>query len=80
MGNLNSQLDALNNAVNSAPIDGLKIHHKYFEDKRKRTPKFFLMLNGASISPVLDYTNMNHFILGLGRGVTISGTLNKATT
>lgn len=65
------QLEYLQNAVISANIAGLSIHAKQDEDKRKTTPKFFLNLNGASISPVLDYTNMNHFILGFSKGANL---------
>jgi hypothetical protein len=42
---------------------GLKVNISYSEDKRVK-PTYFLTLNGTSISPCLDYLNLNHFLLG----------------
>lgn len=58
------EIEALQNAVNSAKTEGLEIYEYIFNDKRKTTKHFYLTLNGATISPRLDYENMNHFILG----------------
>ena len=62
-----TELQALQNAVSNFP--GLQIHEKYFEDKRKTTKKYFLHnhITGETISPVLDYENINHFILGVSK-------------
>jgi hypothetical protein len=54
---------------NAADKLGLFVHIKHQTDKRKKTPLFFLTQNGVSISPVLDYSNMNHFILGYSKAV-----------
>ena len=62
-----TQLQALQNAANSTKLEGLNLHEQPFNDKRRTTPMFFLSLNGTSISPVLNYDNMNHFILGFAR-------------
>jgi len=66
-----TEIQALENAVNSVKIDGLKVRQWYFEDKRKTTKMYFLALNGASISPKLNYENMNHFILGFSKGINL---------
>ena len=60
-----AQLDALNNAVVSMNLEGLEVRQYIQHDNRKKIGKFFLRLNGTSISPILNYDNMNHFILGM---------------
>ena len=61
-----TQLEALNNAVVSMNLEGLKVRQYIQHDNRKKIGKFFLILNGTSISPTLNYDKMNHFILGMG--------------
>ena len=58
-----TELQALQNAANF--FNGI-VHEYYQEDKRRTTKKFYLTLWGSSLrtSPVLDYEQMNHFILG----------------
>lgn len=73
-----TQLEALQNAANSVNLDGLKVYQKFFEDKRRTEQKFFLTLNGACISPVLDYTNLNHFILGFSKAIKLYSIIVKA--
>ena len=53
--------ESLQNAANDLK---LIVHEKIQDDKRKTVARFFVTLNGASVSPVLDYTQMNHFLLG----------------
>lgn len=65
------QIEALQNAVNYANLPGLSVHEKYFEDKRKTTKKYYLNFNNGTISPVLDYENINHFILGFSKAKKI---------
>ena len=61
----NAQLEALNNAVVSMNLEGLEVRQYVQHDNRKKIGKFFLRLNGNLISPILNYDNMNHFILGM---------------
>ena len=67
------ELEYLQNAVNYHQLSkfNLSLHEKHFEDKRKTTKMFFLndAKTGGSISPVLDYENMNHFIHGFSQAV-----------
>lgn len=56
-----NELESLQNAA--TPL-GLEVHEKWTHDKRRKVKRFYLTLNGNSISPVLDYSNLNHFILG----------------
>lgn len=60
-----NELESLQNAATNV---GLKVHEKLTHDKRRKAKCFYLTLNGSSISPVLDYSNLNHFILGFKKG------------
>ena len=64
-----TQLEALNNAAKSTNIEGISVHQKVYDDKRKTTNRYFLQLGNTTISPSLDYENMNHFILGFKKGL-----------
>lgn len=55
---MNNKLQSLQNA---ADIVGATVH-PVIQGKKER---FTLTYNGTGISPVLDYDNMNHFILGM---------------
>ena len=68
-----SQLEALNNALQYFGFKNVILHEKQYSDKRKKVSKFFLQQGSETISPVLDYNEMNHFILGMG-------TMQKLTT
>ena len=75
---MKTELEYLKNAVISSNITGLQVHENFEQDKRKRIARFFLTINKISISPVLDYTNMNHFILGLSTAYKLTN--DKITT
>ena len=62
----NTQLEALNNAVSHFGLKNVILHEKQYSDKRKKVSKFFLQQGAKTISPVLDYKEMNYFILGMG--------------
>ncbi len=62
----NTQFEALNNAVSYFGFKNIILHEKQYSDKRKKVSKFFLQQGAKTISPVLDYNEMNHFILGMG--------------
>lgn len=68
----NAQQESLQNAVNSTKLERLTIHKYLQSDKRKTTPLFVLALNNCSISPVLNYDKMNHFILGFSKALKIN--------
>ena len=59
------QLEALNNALNSFGFKNIYLHEKQYSDKRKKVSKFFLQQGAKTISPVLNYNEMNNFILGM---------------
>ena len=61
-----TQLEALNNALQYLGLKNINLHEKQYSDKRKKVSKFFLQQGAETISPVLDYNEMNHFILGMG--------------
>ena len=61
-----TQLEALNNALSYFGLKNIILHEKQYSDKRKKVSKFFLQCGVKTISPVLDYNEMNHFILGMG--------------
>lgn len=59
--------EALQNAANGI---GLTVHEKHTQDKRKTVGRHFLTdQNGTTISPILDYEQMNHFILGWSKAL-----------
>lgn len=60
------QREALENALSYFGLKNVILHEKQYSDKRKKVSKFFLQQGAETISPVLDYENMNHFILGMG--------------
>ena len=64
--NSQQQLEALENALNSFGLTNLTVYPKLSQDKREKTPKFFLNNGFQTISPVLNYENMNSFIMGMG--------------
>ena len=68
-----TQSEALNNALSYFGFKNVILHEKQYSDKRKKVSKFFLQNGSETISPVLDYNEMNHFILGMG-------TMQKITT
>ena len=60
-----TQLEALNNALSYFGLKNFILHEKQYSDKRKKVSKFFLQDGAKTISPVLDYNEMNNFILGM---------------
>ena len=64
--NAQQQREALQNALNSFGLTNLTIYPKISEDKRLKTPKFFLNNGLKTISPILSYQEMNLFIMGIG--------------
>lgn len=58
---MNTELEALQNAAN---LIDLVIHEKFIEDKRKTLKKYFAQSEKETVSPVLDYEQMNHFLHG----------------
>ena len=63
--NAQQQMEALQNALNSFGLNNLTIYPKISEDKRLKTPKFFLNFGFKTISPILSYQEMNLFIMGI---------------
>ena len=70
--NAQQQREALENMLNSFGLTNLTVYPKISEDKRLKTPKFFLNNGFQTISPVLDYENMNYFIMGMGASKKIN--------
>ena len=60
------QMEALENALSYFGFKNVILHEKQYSDKIKKVSKFFLQQGALTISPVLDYNEMNHFILGMG--------------
>jgi len=60
-----TEIQALQNAADCIGV-GLMVYQKNYEDKRKTIKTYFLHNDqtGETLSPVLDYENLNHFILG----------------
>jgi hypothetical protein len=64
-------LESLTNAANSNKIAPLTVHECLQNDKRKTVKRYFLNAFGKSVSPELNYENMNHFILGFNNACKI---------
>jgi len=56
-----TEIQALQNAANRI---NLNIKERLQEDKRKKVKLYFAMRCGETVSPNLDYDQMNHFLLG----------------
>lgn len=56
-----TEINALQNAANEI---NLVIVEKYEQDKRKSVKKYFANLGAKTVSPILNYEQMNHFLLG----------------
>jgi hypothetical protein len=63
---MKTQIELLQLAANGI---GLVIKEWYNEDKRKKVPMFFATSNGTTVSPVLNYPNLNHFLLGWHKAI-----------
>jgi hypothetical protein len=64
-----AEIQALRNFGNNLNIE---IREMLLEDKRKTIKKYIAISNGASISPQLNYEQMNHFLLGYSRALKIN--------
>lgn len=64
--NAQQQREALENALSYFGLKNVILYEKQYSDKRKKVSKFFLQQGVETISPVLDYENMNCFIMGMG--------------
>jgi len=60
---MQTELLALQNAANY--FEGYSIIEYNPNDKRKTVKKYLLASNERTISPPLDYENLNYFILGM---------------
>lgn len=57
------QLEALQLAASY--FDDVMVLVRYSDDKRKKTIEYFLQQSNTKISPFLDYTSLNNFLLGM---------------
>jgi hypothetical protein len=70
-----AQKEALENHLSCVNNRNLKLYQYIANDKRKTTPKFFIQNGKSTISPALNYNDMNHFILGMSRANQILRTI-----
>jgi len=56
-----TEIQALQNAANDL---NLTIYEKQTQDKRKTVKLYFANRGNETVSPNLDYENLNHFLLG----------------
>lgn len=63
---MNTEIEALQNAANNI---NLTIHERITSDKRKTVKYYFANRGNETVSPTLDYENMNHFLLGWNKCV-----------
>jgi hypothetical protein len=63
-----NEIEALQNAANATNLEGIVVHEYLIQDKRKSIKRYFVNLtNHGTISPNLDYEQMNHYLLGMIR-------------
>ena len=48
---------------------GITVHSFQQQDKRRTTPMFFANIGTTAISPVLDYTGLNCFLMGYAKAI-----------
>ena len=67
--NTAEETQALNNAIEHFNLPFTLVIKDFFDGRKK--PKFYLVKNSETwhSSPVLDYNQMNHYILGMGMAV-----------
>ena len=53
------------NSANS----GITVHSHPQQDKRRTVPMFFANIGTVTISPVLDYTGLNCFLMGYAKAI-----------
>jgi hypothetical protein len=58
---MQTEIQSLQNAADDL---GLIIHEKLTQDKRKTVKKYFAQNGKETVSPVLDYEQLNHFLVG----------------
>ena len=62
---MNKELISLQTAADGLQI-GMVISEKWNQDKRKTTKLYFASVPGhGTISPTLDYSNLNNFLHGM---------------
>ena len=59
----NPELTALQNSVKYFEIDA--VIKLFFEQDKRKKPRFVLSKNDTFVSPPLNYNNMNIFLLGI---------------
>lgn len=64
-----TELEALTNATTGTC---LKVYEWIQHDKRKTVKKYFVQMDKATISPKLDYEQMNLFLLGFKKGILLT--------
>lgn len=50
---------------------GIEIYEYHFQDKRKKVKKYFAQIGQRTISPKLEYGEMNMFLLGWSKALYI---------
>lgn len=58
---MQTELESLQNAANDL---NLTVHEKFTNDKRRTVKTYFANKGNETVSPVLDYDQLNHFLLG----------------
>jgi len=61
-----TEFQALQNSLDHFGFKTVALYEEIREDKRKTIKTYFLNWGAKTISPNLDYKNMNHFIHGMG--------------
>ncbi len=60
---MDNSINELESLINHANPMGIQVVMHYSQDKRRRQ-RYYAVKGSASISPILDYNALNHFLLG----------------
>jgi hypothetical protein len=61
-----TELQALNNAANDM---GLTVYERLTQDKRRTVKQYFAQNGNETISPILDYEQLNCWLLGYRKAI-----------
>lgn len=64
-----TELEALTNATKGT---GLQVYEFMQHDKRRTIKKYFVSMGTQTVSPKLDYEQMNAFLLGWHRAIKVN--------
>lgn len=66
---MTTEIKALQNAADDL---NLKIYEQFQQDKRRKIKKYFAQRGNDTVSPTLNYDQLNHFLAGWRMSIKFS--------